>query len=107
MQLVSLVYKLTRDFPKEEIYGLVSQMRRCAVSIPSNIAEGSQRNSDKEFTRFLSISKASAAELETQLLLSKDLNFILDEELYHSSLSLLLEIRKMISGLRKSLSNTS
>jgi four helix bundle protein len=71
MDLATAVYQLTENFPKEEMYGLTSQMRRCAVSIPSNIAEGKLRGSDKEFGRFLSIAFGSAGELETQVLIAK------------------------------------
>jgi four helix bundle protein len=73
MTLAKEVYRLTKNFPKEETFGLVSQMRRAAVSIPSNIAEGAARNSNKEFIQFLHVSLGSLAELETQLLLSKEL----------------------------------
>ncbi len=68
MSIVDDVYFLTKELPKEELYGLTSQMRRAAVSIPSNIAEGSQRNSQKEFAKFILIAKGSLSELETQLL---------------------------------------
>ena len=70
MLLAKEIYRITSSFPKAEIYGLTSQMRRCAVSIPSNIAEGSQRVSDKDFANFILIAKGSLAELHTQLLLS-------------------------------------
>jgi four helix bundle protein len=70
------VYKLTIEMPREEIYGLTSQIRRCSISIPSNIAEGCSRNSNKDFVRFLEISIGSAFELETQLILSIELGFI-------------------------------
>ena len=72
--LVTSVYLLTRSFPQFENFGLVSQINRSAVSIPSNIAEGAGRNSDKEFIHFLSIAQASSYELETQLIISKNLN---------------------------------
>ncbi|PJC75307.1 MAG: hypothetical protein CO012_03670 [Syntrophobacterales bacterium CG_4_8_14_3_um_filter_49_14] len=68
MELVKEIYRVTRDFPKEEIYGLVSQMRRAAVSIPSNISEGAARGGDREFIQFLIIARGSLSELETQLL---------------------------------------
>ena len=76
IELVNCVYDLTRQFPKEEIFGLVSQMRRAAVSIPSNISEGAARNSIKEFIRFLYISLGSLAELETQLIISLNQGYI-------------------------------
>ena len=71
--LAKEVYSLTSNLPETEKYGLTSQIQRCAVSIPSNIAEGQQRNSPKEFKHFLSISRGSAAELSTQLLLAQDI----------------------------------
>ena len=75
MKLVKSVYALTKNFPKEELYGLTNQMRRSAVSIPSNIAEGSQRTSDKEFSNFILIARGSLAELLTQLLIAMDLKY--------------------------------
>ena len=74
-KLVSDVYKITQSFPKEEIYALTSQLRRAAVSILSNIAEGHARSGPKEFMQFLSIALGSLAEVETQLLLSEDLHY--------------------------------
>ena len=76
INLVSSIYKITSTFPKEEIYGLVSQMRRAAISISINIAEGAARNSRKEYTRFLNISLASLAELETQNIIAQRLGLI-------------------------------
>lgn len=76
MELVTNVYLITKNFPKEELYGLVSQMRRCAVSIPSNIAEGCSRFSDKETLNFLSVALGSISELETQLIISKNIGYI-------------------------------
>ncbi len=73
---VSKIYAITKLFPKMEQFGLTSQMRRAAISIPSNIAEGSQRTSDKEFGNFLLIARDSIAELETQLLLSVELKYV-------------------------------
>ena len=78
MELVKEIYRVTRDFPKEEIYGLVSQMRRAAVSIPSNIGEGAARGGDREFIQFLIIARGSLSELETQLLISNDLGYMRD-----------------------------
>uniref|UniRef100_A0A7C4R546 Four helix bundle protein n=1 Tax=candidate division CPR3 bacterium TaxID=2268181 RepID=A0A7C4R546_UNCC3 len=76
MDLVVEVYKITEGFPKTEIYGIISQMRRCSVSIPSNIAEGRRRSSEKDFKNFLIIAYSSGAELETQIEISKRLSFI-------------------------------
>jgi len=79
-KLVIEIYKITKNFPKEEIYGLSQQMRRCAVSIPSNIAEGYGRQYNKEYKQFLYIAYGSLSELETQYLLSKDLGYIKKSE---------------------------
>ena len=103
MTLAKRIYKLTADFPKEETYGLVSQIRRAAVSIPSNIAEGAARNSNKEFIQFLYVSLGSLAELETQLLLSRELGFLKNEEIDGS----IERIRKMLLGLIKHLKGKS
>ncbi|MBR8537140.1 four helix bundle protein [Carboxylicivirga sediminis] len=95
--LVKEIYQLTSEYPQSEIYGLVSQMRRASVSIPSNIAEGSGRKTSKEFSRFLEIAYSSSLELETQLYVSCDLSFIseskLDEYLFKID-----EVQKMISS---------
>jgi four helix bundle protein len=76
MNLVEVVYRVTAGFPKSEVFGLASQMRRCAVSVPSNIAEGAARNSTRELIQFLSISCGSLSELETQLELSMRLGYL-------------------------------
>jgi len=98
-ELVKDVYSLTKQLPKDEQFGLVSQMRRCAISIPSNIAEGQQRNNAKEYRQFLGIARGSAAELSTQLLLAK--------ELYGENISTLLaeleSIQKMLFALIRKL----
>jgi len=99
MKLAKEVYSLTARFPKEEMYGLSSQIRRASVSIPSNIAEGAARGSSKDFSRFLYISLGSLAELETQLLLAVDLGFIDNNDLDES----VQRIRRMLVGLIKSL----
>ncbi|GAA5041118.1 four helix bundle protein [Marivirga lumbricoides] len=102
MELSLLIYRITNDLPSEEKFGLTSQVRRCAVSIPSNIAEGSSRDSKKEFARFLSIAIGSSFELETQLLLSRKLNFITESDFNIVELSL-TEIQKMLNSFIKSL----
>ncbi len=102
VDFVVLVYKATNSFPSEEKFGLISQIRRASVSIPSNIAEGAARSSNKEFLHFLSISQGSTSEVETQLLIAHRLNF-LDEKTYFSLRNDLDEIGKMLSGLRKHL----
>lgn len=95
MTLALLVYKLTKLYPMDEIYGLTSQMRRCAVSIPSNIAEGSRRKG-KDAKHFLRISYGSGAELETQLLLSKNIGFC-NEEKYLECEDILNEVMRMLN----------
>jgi four helix bundle protein len=102
MDLAERIYLLTSSFPKSETYGLTSQMRRCAVSIPSNLAEGHGRNSTKEFLQFIAISFGSICELETQILLSQRLDYIKIGEL-ETTLALLIETRKTIRGLQKAL----
>lgn len=96
--LTLTIYKFTSSFPKEELYGLTSQMRRSSSSIPSNIAEGCGRNSQPQFARFLNIAFGSASELEYQLILSKDLGFI-EEETFDSLLDKVIEIKRMLSSL--------
>lgn len=93
------VYELTKQLPKEETYGLISQMRRAAVSIASNIAEGHGRRSKGDFDRFLSIANGSKAELETQLLLCELLKYLKNEEI-KNLMDDLKEIGKMIYGLQ-------
>lgn len=103
MDLVEIVYKIVRWLPKEEQYGLSDQMRRAAVSIPSNIAEGQQRYSDKDFKYFLSIARGSGAELETQILVCERLGY-LSKDLISEPLRLCGEINRMLSGLMIKLS---
>jgi len=96
------VYEITRNFPKDEVYGLTSQMRRSSVSIASNVAEGSGRNSKKEFEQFLSIAYGSCSELETQMIISERNGFITKEAL-SSIQEEILEIQKMNWALKRSL----
>jgi four helix bundle protein len=98
MEFAKELYALTSKFPSSENFGLTHQIRRAAVSIPSNIAEGQGRNSVKEFRQFLSISLGSVAEMETQLILSKKISYLTAQEL-NPLLSTLDRIRKMIKGL--------
>jgi four helix bundle protein len=105
-QLTLDVYKTTIPFPKDEIFGLISQMKRSSSSIPTNIAEGSGRNSEKDFCRFLYIAFGSANELEYQLLLSTDLKFI-DIENSQKLLFQVEEIKKMLNGLITKLNASS
>lgn len=96
------IYKISQSFPKTELYGLTSQMRRACVSIPANIAEGCGRGSDADFARFLYIAMGSACELEYHLLLACELEF-LEKEAADSVIAGLSEIKKMLSGLIKKL----
>jgi four helix bundle protein len=83
MYLTKLIYQATQVFPKEELYGLTQQIRRSAVSIPSNIAEGCKRNSDREFNQFLGIAKGSLAELETQIIIAMEIGYLGKDALEH------------------------
>jgi four helix bundle protein len=98
--IVLEIYKLSKEFPKEELYGLTSQLRRSSVSISSNIAEGCGRNSDAELARFLVIAMGSAAEAEYQLLLAKDLGYM-DDVIYKKLDDELNQIRKMLNAFIK------
>ncbi len=102
MEITREIYKLTAGFPKDELYGLTSQIRRCAVSIPSNIAEGHSRDSQREVARFVSIAKGSLAELETQLLIAKELEYG-EASSIDSLLTLAALEGRMLTGLRRSL----
>lgn len=106
IELTEGVYKLLVKYPDYEKYGLTNQIRRSVVSVPSNIAEGSGRASNRDFRRFLAISLSSAFELETQLILSNKFEFISEKEFKNLSAKL-QELQKMIFGFRKSLSNTT
>jgi four helix bundle protein len=92
------IYQRTRMFPKDEIYGLTSQMRRAAGSIGANIAEGCGRRSDPEMRRFLQIARGSASELEYHVLLAKDLQFLTNDE-FEEMQSLIMEVQRMLAAL--------
>lgn len=98
MDLVDEIYDLTKQFPREEKFGLISQMRRCAVSVPSNIAEGAARNSSTEFAHFINMAKGSLSELETQLLIAKRQNFTTD---ISDTLDLVKKVASQLAGLHK------
>ena len=102
MDLAKEIYMLTKKLPKDEIYGLSGQMRRCAVSIPSNIAEGTKRGTTKDYIQFLRIAHGSAAELETQLTLSASIYNTQSNQ----AAQLLEEVQKMLSVLIRKLSTT-
>lgn len=104
MDLVVEIYRITEMFPKSELYGIVSQMRRSAVSIPSNIAEGRKRRSKKDFCHFLTVSYSSTSELETQIEIAKRLHFVSVKE-YVRADTLLLEVLKMLNKMLSSLSS--
>ena len=102
MELVCEVYKATSDFPKIEEYGLSSQMRRAAVSVPSNLAEGAARKGNKEFKQFLNIAQGSLSELDTQVELSHMLGYMATEK-HRELMSKMTEISKMLFGLANTL----
>ena len=103
--LTLAVYKLTRDFPKEELYGLTSQIRRSSTSIPTNIAEGCGRDSQAEMIHFFLVSMGSSSELEYQIILAHDLHF-LDDALYEQLISELIELRRMLNAYIQKLKST-
>ena len=100
MALVSSIYRASQGFPKEEIYGLSSQLRRSAVSVPSNIAEGAARQGPKEFAQFLNIAMGSISELETQLLIAVDLGYLPESA---PPFALLEQVSKLVHGLQRQL----
>ncbi len=106
VELCVKIYEISKAFPKEELYGITSQIRRSAVSIPSNIAEGSGRKTVNDFSHFLDISLGSCCELSTQLLISCNLNFFKDTE-FDELDSEITEIQKMIIGFQKTLTEKS
>lgn len=103
-RLVLMIYTMTKLFPKEEMFGLVSQMRRCAVSITSNIAEGFSRQSYKEKIQFYSVAQGSVTELQNQLLVARDVGFIGNEKFQEIALQS-VTVHKIINGLIKSSRN--
>ncbi len=103
-ELALTIYRKTAQFPDTEKFGLIPQMRRCAISILSNIAEGSGRHSAKEFMHFISIAKGSCKELEAQIIICQDLGYFQEDSNF--TLSKIEEINKMLAGLAKSLKIT-
>lgn len=104
MALSKAVYAFSRNLPKEEVFGLISQMRRASISVPSNIAEGRSRGTRKDFAQFLHIALGSLAELETQILLSQELYPSLETA---GIVNMIHEEQKMLSGLLKSIKTTN
>jgi len=102
MDLVVFCYDVAKQFPSDERYGLISQLRRAAVSVPANIAEGHARNHTKEFLQHLSIAYASLMEIETHLQIAQRINYINDQQL-HDLLQRTTEIGRMLNGLKRSL----
>lgn len=98
------IYSLTQNFPAEEKFEIISQIKRAAVSIASNIAEGAGRNSEKELCYFLQVSLGSSSEMETQFVISSNLNF-LNKEAFNDTIISMTEIQRMISGLQRSMEN--
>ena len=100
MTMVTNVYEVTKSFPSDERFGLISQIRRCAVSVPSNIAEGRARNTPGEFKQFLGIARGSLAELTTQLIIAQNLGYLPNEA---PTISMVEEVGRILTGLIKSL----
>ena len=103
---VLTMYKATENFPREELFGLTSQIRRATASIPTNIAEGAGRETQKEFSRFIHVAAGSASEVEYQLLLAHDLGY-LNAEIYKELDANITEIKKMLHGFAKALKSES
>lgn len=103
IELCKSIYRATSDFPKTETYGLVSQMRRAIVAVPSNLAEGRARATRKDYRYFVIVARGSACELETQIIISQELG-LLEEELAQTLLASTREIVRMLNGLVRSLS---
>lgn len=103
IRLVVSVYKFTEDLPKEDLYALTTQIKRASISVPSNIAEGFGRKTDKSFNHFLNISRGSLNELETQLIIAKELGFVNDDKLFDDIVLMIEEESKMINAFAKSI----
>jgi len=97
-ELTLAVYKVTKNFPKDELYGLTSQIRRACVSIPANIAEGCGRGSDADLARFVQIATGSASELEYHLLLSRDLGYLDNNSNYENLTNQVIEVKRMLTA---------
>lgn len=104
MDMVADVYKLTQNLPKDELFALTNQIRRAAISVPSNIAEGYGRQSKKEYLQFLSVANGSVCEIETQLLLTVKIGY-LSEEMINDTLQTLSEIGKMLFSMKQKLNS--
>ena len=104
MSLVAQIYKMTKNFPKEELYGLTSQLRRAAVSVPSNLAEGAAQTGPREFLQFINIAQGSLSEIDTQIELSKMLDYI-NEHIFNKIQKQLTIISKQLYGLKRSIKN--
>jgi len=104
MEMVTEVYRITRQFPKEELYGLTSQLRRAAVSVPSDIAEGQSRLTRGEFRQFLGLAKGSLAEVDTQLLIARNLGYLADPS---PVLERTAEVARLLNGLLNSLTTAN
>ena len=106
INLVTEIHRITEKFPSNEIYGLTSQLRRACVSVPSNIAEGNTRRSKADYLQFLRIARGSCSEIETQIIISKNLEFI-DDNTFETLILNIIEISKMINGLINSLKDSN
>ncbi|MDV2447906.1 four helix bundle protein [Elizabethkingia sp. HX XZB] len=106
INFVTIIYKITDSFPESESFGLINQLRRAAVSIPSNIAEGCTRRSKIDFVQYLKIARGSAAEVETQIIISYNLKFI-NQNIYTELSNQIIEISKMLNGLISSLAKST
>lgn len=105
-RLSIFIYKITKSFPKDELFCLTSQMRRCAVSVPSNIAEGKGRFTNKDYARFLSIARGSLFELQTQLDIAVQLSYVQSPEDLEIVSELIIEVGKMLTSMINKLSST-